>query len=153
MLPPLYAVADVSQDTVTLSNGNISLLTDLSTHGSLPFTHIFSAELFGSYKPSPKVYLGAVEKLGLKPSECAMVAAHLADLKAAKDLGLQVIYVEREAEEDWANEEVEKARGWVDLWVEKGDLGTSGKGGFLTVAEKLGVELKGNLQRRRSSTN
>ncbi len=141
----MRADADVGQDTATLSNGNISLLTDLSTHGSLPFTHIFSAELFGSYKPSPKVYLGAVEKLGLKPSECAMVAAHLADLKAAKDLGLQAIYVEREAEEDWANEEVEKARGWVDLWV--------GKGGFLTVAEKLGVELKGSPQRRRSSTN
>lgn len=131
----------------------MSLLTDLSAHGALPFTHIFSAELFGSYKPSPKVYLGAVEKLGLKPSECAMVAAHLADLKSAKDLGLQAIYVEREAEEDWGKEEVENARRWVDLWVERGDVGTGGKGGFLTVAEKLGVQIMGSPQRRRSSTN
>jgi 2-haloacid dehalogenase len=82
-----------------------------------------------------------------------MVAAHLADLKAAKDLGLQAIYVEREKEEDWGKEDVDKARGWVDLWVEKGDLGSSGKGGFLTVAERLGIELKGTPQRRRSSTN
>lgn len=43
--------------TITLSNGNVSLLEDMVQHGSMPFTHIYSAEMFQSYKPSPKVYL------------------------------------------------------------------------------------------------
>jgi 2-haloacid dehalogenase len=135
--------------TVTLSNGNTSLLTDLNDHGEIGFTHIFSAELFGSYKPNPKVYLGAVEKLGLEPNQCAMVAAHLSDLRAAKDNGLRTVYVERANEEDLSAEEAEMVRkeGWVDVWVslEEG-------GGFLTVAAKLGVEIKTSAEMRRSSS-
>ena len=60
--------------TVTLSNGNLTLLNDMCKHGNMKFTHIFSSEMFKSYKPSPKVYLGAAEKLGLKPEECVMVS-------------------------------------------------------------------------------
>ena len=121
------------RSTATLSNGNITLLNDLKDHGSMEFTYIFSGEMFGSYKPSPKVYLGAVERLGLQPSECAMVAAHLNDLEAAKSHGLQAIYVERALEEDWNSNEVERAKreGWVDLWV------PFGQEGFVTVAKKL----------------
>jgi len=52
---------------VTLSNGNLSLPNDLRVYAKIDFTHVFNAELLGSYKPSPKVYLGAVEKPGLKP--------------------------------------------------------------------------------------
>lgn len=116
----------------------------------MKFTHVLSAELFGSYKPSPKVYLGAVEKLGLQPKECAMVAAHLGDLRAAKSLGLQAIYVERPGEESWSSEEVEKAmgEGWVDLWVSR-DVGNNG---FITVAEKLGIEVPTTKPKRLSSS-
>ena len=81
--------------TCTLSKGNLSLLNDLKANTKLEFTHVFSTEEFGSYKPNPAVYLGAVEKLGLIPTDCAMVAAHLGDLQAAKACGLQTIYVER----------------------------------------------------------
>ena len=132
--------------TVTLSNGNLSLLNDLHVYAKIDFTHVFSAELFGSYKPSPKVYLGAVEKLGLKPSECAMVASHLSDLKAAKSTGLQAIYVERPSEEDWSDELVENARteGWVDLWI------PAGQEGFVTMAERLRVEVYQRMRRSQS---
>lgn len=132
--------------TVTLSNGNLSLLNDLHVYAKIDFTHVFSAELFGSYKPSPKVYLGAVEKLGLKPSECAMVASHLSDLKAAKSNGLQAIYVERPSEEDWSDELVENARteGWVDLWI------PAGQEGFVTMAERLRVEVYQRMRRSQS---
>jgi 2-haloacid dehalogenase len=140
-----------NSDTCTLSNGNLSLLGDLRTFSNIPFTHLFSAELFGTYKPSPRVYLGAAEKLNLPPSECVMVAAHLNDLKAAKSNGLQTIYVERVGEEDWDEEEVEKAKqeGWVDLWVS----GKDGSKGFITVAEKLGVDVTDANQARRLSTS
>jgi len=120
----------------------VSLLEDLRAYSGIPFTHIFSAELFGTYKPSPKVYLGGAEKLGLRPNECAMVAAHLADLKAAKENGLQTIYVERAGEEGWSEVQVKEARsaGWVDVWIDD----DQGNRGFITVAERLGVKLTDN---------
>jgi 2-haloacid dehalogenase len=123
--------------TCTLSNGNLSLLQDLKVNSKLPFTHIFSAEEFGTFKPNKAVYLGAAEKLELTLVECAMVAAHLPDLKAAKACGYQTIYVERPQEEDWDNEKVECARseGFVDMWI------NGHENGFLTVAERLGVEM------------
>jgi 2-haloacid dehalogenase len=119
--------------TASLSNGNTSLLEDLKAHGRLDFKHVFSADMFGAYKPSPKMYLGAVEKLGLQPDECAMVAAHLGDLKAAKSHGLRAVYVERPLEEDWSPEQVDQARseGWVDVWI------SADQAGFLTLAKLL----------------
>ncbi|KAL5118474.1 hypothetical protein ACEQ8H_003650 [Pleosporales sp. CAS-2024a] len=131
-------------DTCTLSNGNVSLLAHLRMSSGIPFTHLFSAELFGSYKPAARVYLGAAEKLRLAPSECVMVAAHLADLKAAKANGLQTVYVERLGEEDWTEDEIEVARnqGWVDLWISS----RNGSKGFITLAQQLGVCVSGTEQ-------
>ncbi|KAK4917266.1 hypothetical protein LTR49_014887 [Elasticomyces elasticus] len=113
--------------TCTLSNGNLTLLNDMCKYGKMEFTHIYSAEMFQSYKPSPKVYLGAAEKMGLKPEECVMVAAHLDDLKAAKANGFRTIYVERPLEE--RRPEL-KEEGFVDIWVEQGE------NGFITAAQK-----------------
>ena len=132
--------------TATLSNGNTSLLTDLASHGSLPYTHILSAEDFKAYKPHPSVYLGAAQKLNLKPEECALVAAHLGDLAAAKKCGYQVIYIDRPQEEGWGREKVDKAmkEGWVDMWVDlqEGEgFGSLRKdGGFVEVARRFGIE-------------
>jgi len=133
----LQAFQDLGIQTCTLSNGNLTLLQDMAQFAHLPWTHIFSSEHFGAYKPSPKVYKGAVEKLGLQEHECAMVAAHLADLEAAHECGLRTIYVEREQEESWSTEEIEAAKreGWVDLWVGLGER--DGNGGFLEVVRRL----------------
>lgn len=122
--------------TCTLSNGNTNLLRDLRTHAKLDFTHIFSAEDFGTFKPNRAVYLGAAEKLGVFPSQCFMVAAHLPDLKAARGCGYRTIYIERPLEEDWDSQQIEeaKAAGFVDLWV------TAGENGFLTAVERLRTE-------------
>ncbi|KAI9717397.1 MAG: hypothetical protein M1812_004749 [Candelaria pacifica] len=123
--------------TSTLSNGNISLLTDMAAYAHLPWAHILSSEHFKAYKPSPLVYNGAAEKLGLQTTDCALVAAHLGDLKAAKGCGYQAIYVERKGEEIWSAEEIERARieGWVDMWVDLGDA----EAGFLEVARRFGI--------------
>jgi 2-haloacid dehalogenase len=124
-------------------------LGDLRTFTSIDFTHLFSAELFGTYKPAPGVYLGAAEKLGLPPKECVMVAAHLNDLKAAKENGLRTIYVERPGEEDWSEDEVDRARqeGWVDVWVGKN------RKGFISVAEELGIDAIDGSQARKLSSS
>ncbi|KAL4889073.1 haloacid dehalogenase, type II [Aspergillus ambiguus] len=120
--PGLRCLNDAGFRTCTLSNGNIALLEDLRRYGALPFTDIASAEHFGAYKPSPRAYLGAAEMCGHPPGQCAMVAAHLHDLKAAKACGLQTIYVARPGEETY---DVEAARteGFVDMWVGKDEEG------------------------------
>lgn len=118
--------------TCTLSNGNLSLLHDMVEHAKMPFTHVYSAEMFNSYKPNPKVYLGGAEKIGLKPEECAMVAAHLDDLNFAKSCGLKTVYVERAREEAHPGLSDE---GIPDVWVGEG------QGGFVTAAERLGVDV------------
>ena len=119
--------------TATLSNGNTQLLTDLAEYGKLPYAKILGAEDFGAYKPHEKVYRGAADKLGVKTEECALLAAHLGDLEAAKRCGYRTVYIERENEEGWGKEKAEAAKreGWVDMWVNLGD------GGFKEVARRF----------------
>jgi 2-haloacid dehalogenase len=124
--------------TATLSNGSVALLSDLAETGKLKYTHILSAEMWTAYKPNPVVYRGAASKLGLKENDCALIAAHLGDLWAARKCGFRTIYVERQNEEGWGEEKKEKAREWVDLWVD--GRGMDGLGGIVEVARLLGCE-------------
>ncbi|KAI1500812.1 HAD-like domain-containing protein [Biscogniauxia marginata] len=121
--------------TSTLSNGNPSLLHDLDQHGGLGFRRIMSTAEFGTYKPHPSTYLGAVKALECRPEQVAMVAAHLGDLQAARSHGLRTIYVERPQEEAWGRDEdrYKDARSWVDLWVGEKE------NGFVEVARRLGI--------------
>jgi 2-haloacid dehalogenase len=82
----------------TLSNGNVSLLTNMAKNAGLPWDCVLSAELAGHYKPDPEVYLKAAELLDLPPSRIMMVAAHRGDLSAAKDVGLKTALVHRPLE-------------------------------------------------------
>jgi 2-haloacid dehalogenase len=81
-----------------LSNGNVSLLTNMGKHAGLPWDCILSAELAGHYKPDPEVYLKACELLSLPPERVMMVAAHRGDLAAAKALGMKTALVHRPLE-------------------------------------------------------
>lgn len=78
-----------------LSNGNISLMTNLAKHGGLPWDCILGAELARHYKPDREVYQSAADFLDLRVDQIMMVAAHLGDLRAAKDLGLRTAFVTR----------------------------------------------------------
>jgi len=81
-----------------LSNGNISLMTELAKHAGLPWDCILGAELARHYKPDREVYQSAADFLDLKPAEVMMVAAHLPDLHAAKGVGLPTAFVPRPLE-------------------------------------------------------
>jgi len=81
-----------------LSNGNISLMTDLARHAGLPWDCILGAELARHYKPDREVYQSAADFLDLATGEVMMVAAHLGDLRAAKAVGLQTAFVARPLE-------------------------------------------------------
>ena len=121
--------------TSMLSNGNQSLLEDLNKHGKLGFQKVQSCADFKAYKPHPSTYLGAAKAMGYEPTDVAMVAAHLSDLKGARSTGYRTIYVERKGEADWSpdQEEYLDAKTWVDMWVKEED------GGFVEVARRFGI--------------
>ena len=79
----------------TLSNGNVSLLTNMAKNAGMPWDCILSSELAGHYKPDPEVYLMAAELLSLPPNRVMMVAAHKGDLRAAQGVGLKAAFVAR----------------------------------------------------------
>jgi len=83
----------------TLSNGNVRLLVDMAKHADLPWDVIFAGDILGSYKPNPKMYLSAMRHLDVRPEQCAMVAAHIHDLRAAASHGLKTVYVRRATED------------------------------------------------------
>lgn len=82
----------------TLTNGNVSLMVDVARHAKLPWDMIFCAELFEHYKPDSKVYLGACRLLRLPPEEVMLCAAHNADLRAARALGMKTAFIPRRTE-------------------------------------------------------
>jgi len=82
----------------TLSNGNISLLTNMAKHAGLPWDCILSAENVRRYKPAPEVYLLAPQLFDLKPDQVMMVAAHEHDLQSAQKHGLRTAFVHRPLE-------------------------------------------------------
>ncbi|MGE2736292.1 haloacid dehalogenase type II [Mycolicibacterium vaccae] len=83
----------------TLSNGNVSLLTNMAKHAGLPWDCVLSAEIFRHYKPDPQAYLGCAEILDVAPGELMLVAAHPSDLRAARDAGLATGFVFRPLEQ------------------------------------------------------
>jgi 2-haloacid dehalogenase len=81
-----------------LSNGNISLMTNLAKFGGLPWDCVLGAELARHYKPDREVYQSAADFLDLTLAEIMMVAAHSGDLRAAADVGLKTAFVVRPME-------------------------------------------------------
>ena len=82
----------------TLSNGNISMLTNLSKHAGIEWDPIISAEHAKRYKTDKEAYLTAARLLKLKPQQIMMVAAHPHDLKAAAGYGFHTALVTRPSE-------------------------------------------------------
>ena len=98
-----------------LSNGNISLMTNMAKHSGLPWDCILGAELVRHYKPDPEVYQSAPYLLNLTPADVMMVAAHLGDLRAAKKEGLRTAFVARPLEYGPSGKPDLKADSSVDI--------------------------------------
>ena len=93
-LARLRGVAPVA----TCSNATFAGLVRMARHAGLGWDAVISSELFGSYKPDPVVYLGTARLLGVAPGDLLLVAAHPADLAAARACGLRTAYVPRPLE-------------------------------------------------------
>lgn len=81
--------------TTTLSNTDMSTAIALFKRLGIGMDAIFTAEIFGAFKPDPLVYRRALAYLGVRPEDAAMVASHPYDLEAAASLGLGTIFVSR----------------------------------------------------------
>ncbi|MGV0801850.1 HAD family hydrolase, partial [Mycolicibacterium elephantis] len=112
-----------------LSNGNVSLLTNMAKRAGLPWDCVISAELFRHYKPDPEAYLGCAELLDVAPGELMLVAAHPADLRAARSAGLSTAYVSRP---------LERGPRRPQRRVEDGEFDVTATD-FLDLADKLGA--------------
>ena len=113
----------------TLSNGNVSLLTNMAKNAGLPWDCVLSAELFHHYKPDPEAYLGAAEMLGFQPHEVMMVAAHKNDLRAAQKTGLRTAFIARPME--FGDPKKKDVKPEKDFDVNAAD--------FIDLASKLGM--------------
>src|ERR1700675_4264924 len=82
----------------TLSNGNVALMVNMAKRAGLPWDAVLGAEVARHYKPQPEAYLATAAFLGLRPSQCLMVAPHYHDLLAARAAGFRPAYVWRRDE-------------------------------------------------------
>ncbi|OBF44375.1 haloacid dehalogenase, type II [Mycolicibacterium peregrinum] len=59
------------------------------------FEHQFSVDEHRAFKPSPVLYTGVAEHLGVAPSDCMMVAAHMWDTLGAQAAGFSGALITR----------------------------------------------------------
>ncbi|PBC36083.1 haloacid dehalogenase type II [Rhodococcus sp. ACPA4] len=83
---------------VALSNADFSAVVNVSRSANLHWDAVFSAQIFGAYKPHRSTYQGAANLLGITPSETLMVASHAYDLEAARGVGSGTAYIRRPLE-------------------------------------------------------
>lgn len=81
-----------------LSNGNVSLLTNMAKYSAIPWDMVFGSDLFGHFKPDPEAYLGVGKLLDLQPGQVMLAAAHNNDLQAAQSCGLMTAFFPRPSE-------------------------------------------------------
>ena len=82
---------------VSLTNSsNFGVKTQFENAGLMSFFEArYSVEDIEIYKPDLRAYAWALEKLGIKPEEALMVAAHGWDIAGAKAAGLQTAFITR----------------------------------------------------------
>ena len=113
----------------TLSNGNISLLTEMAKHAALPWDCVLSAENVRHYKPDAEIYRLIPDLFDVKPDQVMLVAAHEQDLQAAQKHGLRAAYVHRPLEHGPGKSSTRPISGRYDIVAED----------FLHLAVQLGL--------------
>jgi 2-haloacid dehalogenase len=83
--------------TAILSNGSPAMLDPLVTNAGLAdlFDAVLSVEAAGVYKPHPKVYQLAVNRLGVAAAAIAFQSSNAWDAYAASAFGMKVVWCNR----------------------------------------------------------
>jgi 2-haloalkanoic acid dehalogenase type II len=123
---------------VVLANGTTRLQHDIVQSSDIPFHSLLSSELLGLTKPDPAIYRKAIELVQLPAEKCVMLASHLYDLKAAKDVGMQTIYVHRTTEDPGLEKiDLQGEHNYVDLCFDERKQAGCEASGFLAAAAHL----------------
>ncbi|GAB4425677.1 MAG: haloacid dehalogenase type II [Anaerolineae bacterium] len=93
----LAALADTP--LAILSNGAPPMLSAVVANANLQqtFAHVISVDEVKIYKPSPRVYRLAAEKLGLEPATIGFVSSNSFDIIGATAFGFRTFWVNRAA--------------------------------------------------------
>ena len=96
-VPALTRLRDEGIRLAALTNGTLKAVRTQLKHAELDgfFEQILSADEVERYKPAPEPYHMAAERLGVKPNEIRMVAAHAWDIAGAHAAGLKTGFVAR----------------------------------------------------------
>jgi 2-haloacid dehalogenase len=86
--------------TAVLSNGSPAMLSALVENAGLAalFDHVLSVEEVGAYKPDPKVYRLACDRLGLAAAAIAFVSSNGWDAWAASAFGMRAVWCNRQGQ-------------------------------------------------------
>ena len=79
----------------TASNGNLALLVNMAKHADLPWDAVMSPDVYGAYKPSPKVYNNASKLLGVQHrsgDDGSGTHQRLGSIGSSRDLATAFIY-------------------------------------------------------------
>jgi len=86
--------------TAILSNGSPAMLAPLVEAAGIGglLDAVISVEEAGVFKPSPKVYQLAVDRLGVRPAEIVFLSSNGWDAHAASAFGMRVVWCNRYAQ-------------------------------------------------------
>ena len=86
--------------TAILSNGTPAMLRAAVQHAGIAglLGHVMSVEEVGVYKPHPKVYQLAVDRLAVPPAELLFVSSNAWDAHAAAAFGMRVAWCNRQGQ-------------------------------------------------------
>src|SRR5207253_11221805 len=85
-----------------LSNGSPKMLGAVVSSAGLDgvFRHVISVDAARVYKPSPRVYRLAADRLGLAPASITFVSSNAWDAQGAKSFGFRTAWLNRDANAD-----------------------------------------------------
>jgi 2-haloacid dehalogenase len=96
-VPAVQELRSAGFETAILSNGTSAMLTAASDNAGLAglLDQVLSVEMVGVYKPPPKVYQLACDRLGLTANAIVFLSSNAWDANAAAALGTRVVWCSR----------------------------------------------------------
>ncbi len=93
----LRRLKSAGMTTAILSNGSPAMLQAAVAHAGVPglLDHVLSVEEVGVYKPHPKVYQLATDRLALAPGEILFLSSNGWDAYAAAAFGMRALWCNR----------------------------------------------------------
>lgn len=103
-----YAISRLKSDGYRMavcSNSIRDTMTSMLSKAALIdyFDFYLSNQDVGKSKPDPEIYLKAIERFGVLPSECLVLEDNANGIRAAKDAGAHVMQIDQVTDVNYAN--------------------------------------------------